>query len=303
MTVNGVDVSHHQGVIDWKKMAAGGKEYAIIRCTMGATEDETYERNRKGAKKNRLVVAAYAFGVTERDGKQQADAALEVVGDDVGIFLDIEDWKDNDGVHHKRITVPQAEDFAKRVDARGRFLGTYTSIGEFGTAKSDFLARFPLWVAHYTDAPKPKIPSNWKRWAIWQHTSSGPGKKLGTATEGLDLNRYKGSLESLKEWFTGKVEKAEQSDEVDETPGPDDSLGRNQEEAIPVWPGYEFERPSPQVRRWQRRMRGLGFQLAIDGVYGSESEQVCVEFQMKKGLEEDGIVGQATWDASFRDEG
>src|SRR5262245_12904108 len=195
-------------------MADGGKQFAIIRCTMGATEDETYERNHKGAKRNGLVAAAYAFGVTERDGKQQADAALDVTGENVGIFLDIENWTDIHGVHHKKITVPQAEDFARRVDARGRFLGTYTSLGEFGSAAASFLGKFPLWVAHYTDAPKPKIPPNWKRWAIWQHTSSGPAKKLGAQSTGLDLNRYRGSMDSLTEWFTGKVDKAEQSDEV-----------------------------------------------------------------------------------------
>jgi peptidoglycan hydrolase-like protein with peptidoglycan-binding domain len=283
-------------------MSAGGKQFAIIRCTMGATEDETYERNRKGAKRNGLVVAAYAFGVIERGGKEQADAALEVAGNNVGIFLDIEDWTDNDGVHHKKITVPQAEDFARRVDTRGRYLGTYTSIGEFGSAKSDFLGKFPLWVAHYTDAPKPKIPANWNRWAIWQHTSSGPAKKLGAKSKGLDLDRYRGSLQSLTEWFTGKVDKADQSGEVDDTSGPEDSLGRNQEAAVPPWPGYDFEVPSAQVRRWQRQMRGRGFQLKVDGIYGTESERVCLEFQKQQGLDEDGIVDQATWEACFSDQ-
>lgn len=303
MTIDGVDVSHHQGVIDWAKMAAGGKQFAIIRCTMGATEDETYERNRKEAKRRGLVVAAYAFGITERDGKEQADAALEVAGDGVGIFLDIEDWTDNDGVHHKKISVPQAEDFAKRVDARGRYLGTYTSIGEFGSAKSDVLAGFPLWVAHYTDAPNPKIPQNWGRWTIWQHTSSGPSKKLGAQSEGLDLNRYRGSMSSLTEWFTGKVDKADQSGEADDTLGPETSLGGKREDARPAWPGYDLQLPSPHVRRWQRRMRALGFELEVDGLYGADSERVCLEFQAQQGLEQDGIVGQLTWSASFRDQG
>src|SRR6266542_791552 len=61
-------------------------------------------------------------------------------------------------------------------------------------------------------------PPNWKRWAMRQHTSKGSGRKFGAATEGLDLDRYRGTLKSLREWFTGKVDNAEQSEEVDHTP-------------------------------------------------------------------------------------
>jgi lysozyme len=301
MEVDGVDVSHHQGTIDWKKVAAGGKRFAIIRCSFGTVEDEMFELYRRGASKNGLAVAAYCFGRSDQDAKDQADAALEIAGD-VGIFLDIEPWKASSGKIVPKISVAQAEAFAKRVDKKGRFLGTYTSSGVFGTDASQLLAKFPLWVAHY-HVQKPRLPRNWGRFAIWQHSSEGPGKALGAESKFMDLNRYQGTVKTLKQWFTGQVDKANQSDDVDDTAG--GALveePREEDDAAPAWPGYFLQAPSPHVRRWQVRMRRLGFQVKTDGVYGGDSERACRKFQRRQGLEVDGVVGPKTWEAAFEEE-
>jgi GH25 family lysozyme M1 (1,4-beta-N-acetylmuramidase) len=303
MAIDGIDVSHHQGAIDWRKVASGGKQFAIIRCSFGTIEDEMFEGYRKGAKSNKLVVAAYCFGRSDEEAVDQADAALEIAGEGAGIFLDIEPWKDRSGKTVPKMGVPAAEAFAKRVDRKGRYLGTYTSSGVFGAAKSDILARFPLWVAHY-GVTRPTLPPNWKRWAIWQHSSKGSGKQLGAASAFLDLDRYQGSLASLQEWFSGKIDKADQSNDVD-TAGSHDGVEANRfrEDPTPPWPGQNFTFPSPHVRRWQRQMRRLRFDLAVDGLYGAESERACLEFQRQHGLDTDGIVGPKTWEATFRKDG
>jgi lysozyme len=304
MAIDGIDVSHHQGAIDWRKVAAAGKQFAIIRCSFGTIEDEMFEGYRKGARNSKMAVAAYCFGRSDEEADDQADAALEIAGDGVGIFLDIEAWKDRSGRIVPKIGVPAAEAFGKRVDKKGRYLGTYTSSGVFGAAKSDFLARFPLWVAHY-GVTRPALPTNWRRWAIWQHSSKGSGKQLGAASTFVDLDRYHGSLASLQEWFSGKVDNAELSDDAD-TAGSDKDVKeprRFREDPTPPWPGHNFIFPSPHIRRWQRRMRRLGFAVAVDGLYGAESEGACLEFQRQHGLDVDGIVGPKTWEAAFRKDG
>ena len=51
---------------------------------------------------------------------------------------------------------------------------------------------------------------------------------------------------------------------------------------------------------WQGRMRDRGWAIAVDDVYGPQSESVCRQFQAEKGLQPvDGIVGPITWDAAW----
>jgi peptidoglycan hydrolase-like protein with peptidoglycan-binding domain len=50
---------------------------------------------------------------------------------------------------------------------------------------------------------------------------------------------------------------------------------------------------------WQQQMANRGWALAVDDLYGGESEQVCRQFQSEKGLDADGVVGPLTWDATW----
>jgi GH25 family lysozyme M1 (1,4-beta-N-acetylmuramidase) len=48
--VQGIDVSHYQGLIDWAKVKKDGKEFAIMKCQYEAQShriDETFEYNYK----------------------------------------------------------------------------------------------------------------------------------------------------------------------------------------------------------------------------------------------------------------
>src|SRR5215212_3955229 len=48
--VRGVDVSHHQGAIDWARLRADGAEFAYLKASEGAGwRDSTFVRNRAGA--------------------------------------------------------------------------------------------------------------------------------------------------------------------------------------------------------------------------------------------------------------
>ncbi len=84
-----------------------------------------------------------------------------------------------------------------------------------------------------------------------------------------------------------------------------------------TWPGlylrYEPASLHPDITRsypavtthtsvsvWQSQMAHRGWNIgAVDGVYGAQSQAVCLAFQEEKGLAVDGIVGPATWAASW----
>ena len=63
--------------------------------------------------------------------------------------------------------------------------------------------------------------------------------------------------------------------------------------------GTAHNQQCPDVRTWQQQMAARGWSIAVDGVYGPASAQVCQQFQSEKGLGVDGLVGPQTWSASW----
>lgn len=71
----------------------------------------------------------------------------------------------------------------------------------------------------------------------------------------------------------------------------------------PEWPGRFIHWPpltsGDDVRQWQRQMASRKWGITVDGQYGSQSKGICTQFQAEKQLEQDGVVGPATWGATW----
>ncbi|TDD01667.1 peptidoglycan-binding domain-containing protein [Nonomuraea deserti] len=69
--------------------------------------------------------------------------------------------------------------------------------------------------------------------------------------------------------------------------------------STPPFPGRLLRYPpvtrGEDVRTWQAQMRKRGWDIDVDGAYGSESRDVCRSFQRVQGVDDDGIVGPITW--------
>gem|GEM_PF-7009058 len=101
--------------------------------------------------------------------------------------------------------------------------------------------------------------------------------------------------DSSEDWFV--VLSNQLSDGITITPDDSDT---------PAYPGYllryepgESLSYDSNVELWQQRMQDLGFEIEVDGLYGSQSEAVARQFQQATDLEVDGIVGPETWETSF----
>ena len=72
----------------------------------------------------------------------------------------------------------------------------------------------------------------------------------------------------------------------------------------PPWPGRYLMSPPPaqgrDVAQWQQQMRVRGVSLVVDGIYGPASQAACRNFQDEVGISIDGIVGPATWQATWK---
>jgi lysozyme len=81
----GIDVSHHQGSIDWTRVAADDIDFAYIKATEGRDHTDTsFARNWSAAGEAGLDRGAYHFFTLCTDGAQQARHFLSVVPGDAG---------------------------------------------------------------------------------------------------------------------------------------------------------------------------------------------------------------------------
>ena len=78
--VAGIDVSKHNGKIDFEKVAADDYQFVFIKASEGKTyRDEAFERNYQGARDAGLMVGAYHFFRKNRTGEEQAANLLSVI--------------------------------------------------------------------------------------------------------------------------------------------------------------------------------------------------------------------------------
>ncbi len=78
--VQGIDVSHHQGAIDWAAVKGSGVDFAYIKATEGGDfTDESFFDNWQGARKQNIPRGAYHFFTLCRSGADQAAHFISVV--------------------------------------------------------------------------------------------------------------------------------------------------------------------------------------------------------------------------------
>lgn len=181
----GIDVSHHQGDIDWRRVASDGVQVAYLKASEDTDFiDETYARNRDEANRSGIVVGAYHFADPSGDGDQAvvADARAEAEH-----FLQIADARPDDlvpvldlersGGLTKQELALWTRTWMETVESALAvtpmiYTGPAGWSSRVGDAGADIGQRYPLWLAHWTDGT-PTVPGAWQSWTGWQYTSDG----------------------------------------------------------------------------------------------------------------------------------
>lgn len=152
----GIDVSKHNGNIDWAKVAENKKiEFAIIRTGFGKEAikqvDSQFERNYAEAKKNGLLVGAYhySYAKTVEEARQEAEFCSKIIGDkkfEFPIFFDIEDVIQQ--ALGKSICSEMVRAFCNVLESKGFWAGVYSYDSFFQThLDSTIPHRYTTWVA------------------------------------------------------------------------------------------------------------------------------------------------------------
>jgi len=299
MAVLGIDVSHHNDAVDWSAVAASDMKFAFVKATEGsAGVDERFEENWNALGDTSLLRGAYHFARPGSDPEIQAAHFAAVVGarswSTLPPALDLE----VDGGLPPSMVVQWTVAFVQKAEALfGQPLIIYTGgLWRRGLRDPDVaeLRSRMLWTARYGTLP-PLVPRTWSRWDFWQFTDgdSGNVQRIPGVRGPCDCNRFRGDLAELQALADKPLLPAEPP------PTPAAEQGR------PAWGGRYLVWPhapvmsGDDVRTWQAQMRNRHFNVDVDGFYGRQSRKACVALQREMGLEPDGIVGRATWNATF----
>lgn len=197
--VLGIDVSHHQGTIDWVKVAAAKKiGFVFIKASEGAGgNDSQFRRNAMGASAVGLAVGFYHYARPENNSPAvEVDNFLSTVNGikcQLPYVLDLEGEAMANKVGGGKPTVARqkltawALEWMRLVKKKtGHDVMLYTGASFARSYCGAELREFPLWVAHY-GTNDPMDNTTWKQWAVFQYTSTNEPLP-GIRSAGLDRN-------------------------------------------------------------------------------------------------------------------
>lgn len=211
-SARGVDVSKWQhpspGSIDWAKVAADGRSFAIIKATDGnGGASPHFASDSAKAHAAGLVIGAYHMGRPGKPARAQADefvAALAEQPAGAATLPPVLDLEYTDGRSPAQIAA-WAREFLDRVAERtGRtpMIYTFRWFWDVEMAGTEAFRDHPLWLAAYQRTAPTALPGGWERITVWQ--TSGSGRVDGVVTP-VDLNTFNGDEAALRAWARGEI--------------------------------------------------------------------------------------------------
>lgn len=214
MEVRGIDVSKHNGTIDFDKVKkAGAYDFVIIRAGFGRVitqKDSKFEENYTKAKAAGLNVGAYwySYAMSPEEAEQEALIFLEVIKGkqfEYPVFLDLEEQKQ---FRLGKIVVSNMVDrFCKTLEANGYYVGLYMSRAQLTTYVEPAVRnRYCVWCAEWG------AQCNYDgAYGLWQYSEKGsvPGitgpvdldkayADFPTIIKGKNLNGFKQVISAPK---------------------------------------------------------------------------------------------------------
>ncbi|MFI5802245.1 lysozyme [Streptomyces sp. NPDC051561] len=204
----GVDVSSHQGNVNWSALWSSGVKWAYVKATEGTSYKNPYfGQQYNGSYNVGMIRGAYHFALPDNSsGATQANyfasggGGWSRDGRTLPGALDIE-WNPYGAQCYGKTQsqmVAWIRDFLTTYKARtGRDAVIYTATTWWKSCTGNyggFGASNPLWVARYNSTVG-ELPAGWGTYTMWQYTSSGP-------TVG-DHNRFNGALDRVKALANG----------------------------------------------------------------------------------------------------
>lgn len=196
--VHGLDISHHQGTVDWEMLGQLQSEryplkFIFIKATEGGDlADDKFDGNFRSVREHGYIRGAYHFFTPSTPPQKQADFFIRTVRlekGDLPPVLDVEVKGNKDGEELRQAVHAWMEIVERHYGVKPIL---YTSYKFKMRYLNDSVSNtYPYWIAHYY-VDSVRYEGDWK---FWQHTDVGsvPG-----ISKEVDLNIFHGSLEELE---------------------------------------------------------------------------------------------------------
>lgn len=195
---HGIDISRHQGVIDWVKLGLYREadtpiQFIFMKATEGSDfKDVTFDANFAKAKELGFMRGAYHFFSPRTSAKKQAEFFIKTVNlqsGDLPPVLDVEDI----GQTSKKALQDSVAVWLTIIEDHYKVKPILYTSYRFRTKNLaiPYFDQYPFWIAHYY-VGKLRYKGEWK---FWQHNDSG---KVPGIDHPVDLNVFNGGLEELK---------------------------------------------------------------------------------------------------------
>ncbi len=188
----GIDVSKHNGSIDWNAVKNAGVDYAIIRCgyrgsaTGVLVEDQMFRKNIQGAQAAGIKVGIYFFSqaVNDREALEEASLTLDLIRKykiTYPVFMDVEAANGRaDGMDAASRT-QVIRTFCETIRGGGYTAGVYANKTWLGSKMNvGSLGSYRIWLAQYAS-----VPTYGGRYEMWQYSSTG---RIAGIPQPVDLN-------------------------------------------------------------------------------------------------------------------
>ena len=192
--IAGIDVSKHNGDIDFDKVKADDYQFVFIKASEGMTyKDEAFDRNYHGAKDAGLMVGVYHFFRKNRTAEEQAEnllAALKGKTLDLPLVIDLEDDWGNGATVSRQTAIERVLRMIEILTGKGYRVMIYTNFDGYNKYYKGLLGDHDLWLCSFTSPDL--LPHMPHRFQQFSHKGSVDGIKGN-----VDLNVFRGTR---KEW-------------------------------------------------------------------------------------------------------
>ena len=188
--MKGIDVSQHQGAIDWKKVKESGIDFAMVRVGYSNILDKEFKNNVNGCKENKIPFGVYLFSyaLNEADARREALFVIDCIKDLTVEYPVAFDFEYDSIRYAKQMKVDLLKDdviyiteaFCKTMEDFGYYVSIYTNKDYYNLYYNGRVKdKFDIWFAHWN------ITEPFLRGGMWQYTSTG---KVNGIAGNVDLN-------------------------------------------------------------------------------------------------------------------
>ncbi len=196
--VKGIDVSHHNPILDWAEVKRQNVNFAYLKATEGITHDDrNYIYNYKLAKDNNVKTGSYHFYNFGISGREQAKHFIRIAKCQSGDLIPAIDVEHSPANTYSKDTA-FIKNVVKELSVMENELYEYYGVHPVIYTNTDCYKLYiknsfpnnPIWMSSLDKEPSNDI----KNWVIWQFSHTGA---LDGIAGDLDLNYFRYSFDDL----------------------------------------------------------------------------------------------------------